>query len=346
MSLFNNYQYVNYLFGDETANAVFQNISTYIDLVDQVSDNGAFYEVYEIPDGYRPDSLSQILYGTSDYYWMFFLLNEKLRLQGWPLDNQQVYSIAKLYYPNTVLLTNRQMHGEFYRNSIIASPDNNSSPLTFNNPPFKAIILEKNYDLGQLVVKPIIEVRSVTINNGGSGYTAEPTVTFNGGGGTGAIAQAVINEEGVVTNIIIIDGGDDYTSVPTIIISNPQISNGVLATATAVLSTNGIANKSLVYSQKNELDTRLWDNDLITSLYIDESILQYNSAHHYKNSSSEKADLPISSFGGVDHQNLLTKTTYLDRLIVLNDELKQIKIFRPEVANQINSEFQKLARQQ
>jgi hypothetical protein len=40
-----------------------------------------------------------------------------------------------------------------------------------------------------------------------------------------------------------------------------------------------------------------------------------------------------------------TPITNLDRLIAENDKLKQIKIFRPDVANQINAEYQKLLRQ-
>ncbi len=55
---------------------------------------------------------------------------------------------------------------------------------------------------------------SVTVTNGGSGYTSAPTVTLTGGGGTGATATATI-ANGVVTGVTI-TGGSGYTSVPTI----------------------------------------------------------------------------------------------------------------------------------
>ena len=34
-------------------------------------------------------SLSHILYGDSQYYWSFYLLNKKLRESGWPLTFQE-----------------------------------------------------------------------------------------------------------------------------------------------------------------------------------------------------------------------------------------------------------------
>ena len=34
------------------------------------------YRKFTIPDGQRPDICSQKLYGTPDYYWTFFILND------------------------------------------------------------------------------------------------------------------------------------------------------------------------------------------------------------------------------------------------------------------------------
>ena len=75
MSFFRNFPVVNYRFGDEVNTNLFQNLSAYIDMIDQISDDVAFYEKYTIMDGERPDVLSYKLYGTIDFYWSFFLLN-------------------------------------------------------------------------------------------------------------------------------------------------------------------------------------------------------------------------------------------------------------------------------
>lgn len=64
-------------------------------------------------------------------------------------------------------------------------------------------------------------VFGVTITNGGGGYGASPpSVTFSGGGGTGAIAYAVLSN-GVVTQIVMSVTGTGYTSAPTVTIAPP-----------------------------------------------------------------------------------------------------------------------------
>jgi hypothetical protein len=60
-------------------------------------------------------------------------------------------------------------------------------------------------------------VGSVQLINGGTGYTSAPTVTFSGGGGSGATAEAVVTD-GVVAEITITAKGKDYSSAPTVTI--------------------------------------------------------------------------------------------------------------------------------
>lgn len=63
-------------------------------------------------------------------------------------------------------------------------------------------------------------VSSVTVVSGGAGYTTAPTVTFSGGGGTGAAATAVI-QDGVVTAVNVTNGGSGYTTDPSVTIAAP-----------------------------------------------------------------------------------------------------------------------------
>lgn len=68
-------------------------------------------------------------------------------------------------------------------------------------------------------------VSSVTITDGGSGYSVAPQLIFTGGGGSGAVATATITA-GVITLVTVITGGSGYISVPTITVaggtSDPQ----------------------------------------------------------------------------------------------------------------------------
>ena len=78
------------------------------------------------------------------------------------------------------------------------------------------------------------EVGSVTITNGGSGYTAAPTVTFSAPTtGTTATGTATI-QNGAVVAVTITNPGSGYTSAPTVTFSAPT--SGTTATGTANLA--------------------------------------------------------------------------------------------------------------
>ncbi len=64
-------------------------------------------------------------------------------------------------------------------------------------------------------------VASVTVVDGGSGYTVAPAVTFSGGGGTGATATATISG-GVVTTINVVTPGSGYTTEPLVNVFSTQ----------------------------------------------------------------------------------------------------------------------------
>ena len=124
-------------------------------------------------------------------------------------------------------------------------------------------------------------IAKITVTKGGSGYTSAPTVTISGGGGSGAIATAVVTG-GVVTAINLkMDStltvpssvysspssttgapffeGKGYTSVPTVIISG---GGGTGATAIATINSYstivlGSPNNDYLGFQKFIQDERL-----------------------------------------------------------------------------------------
>ena len=79
-------------------------------------------------------------------------------------------------------------------------------------------------------------VESITITNGGSGYTSTPSVTVSSPTGpNGEVATAFATlEGGIVTEIDIISSGSQYTGNATVTISAPD--SGTTATATAVMA--------------------------------------------------------------------------------------------------------------
>lgn len=91
---FESFPKVLYLYGNEITPVATQNLSKLSTLIDEIGDQISAYIEYEIRDFERPDSLSQRLYGNSTYDWTFFLMNPRLREQGWPLPLQDVYKLA------------------------------------------------------------------------------------------------------------------------------------------------------------------------------------------------------------------------------------------------------------
>lgn len=76
-------------------------------------------------------------------------------------------------------------------------------------------------------------IREIRITNGGSGYTSNPTITIQGGGGELAKAKVSERTSGSITGITIDDPGQKFSSVPTIVI---QGGGGSGATAEAELT--------------------------------------------------------------------------------------------------------------
>ena len=75
-------------------------------------------------------------------------------------------------------------------------------------------------------------ILSITLSNGGSGYTSNPTVSFTGGGGSGATATAA-RTGNVVTSVTITNPGSGYTSPPTVVFTG---GGGTGAAATSIVT--------------------------------------------------------------------------------------------------------------
>lgn len=145
MSYFNVFPDVPYRFGDELTDDIFQNISVYATIVDEIKDNVAFYQDYYIKEFERSDQLSYKLYNTPNYYWTFYLMNNNIRERGWPLNNRDIMAKAKKEYNLTTLTTRTPLVGRFKIGQTITG---NTSGAT-------ATIDHRHLDLGQLVVKNI-----------------------------------------------------------------------------------------------------------------------------------------------------------------------------------------------
>ena len=87
----------------------------------------------------------------------------------------------------------------------------------------------------------------VTVGTGGSGYTAPPSVSFAGGGGTGAAAVAQMAGT-VVQAVVITNAGTGYTSAPAV-----SFSSGAAAATATVLAYAGTRPVTFFKGRWNDL---------------------------------------------------------------------------------------------
>ena len=143
MKYFKDFQDIFYNFGNEAQPTLVQNISRYVDVMDQIKDDISFLTFYTIQEGYRPDQVSIQLYDTPLYYWTFYLLNDNIRQQGWPMDNHEFQTYIKKIFPNTTVTTRQNISTKFKVGQTI----------TGNTSGVSGKIIRRNTDLGQIIVE-------------------------------------------------------------------------------------------------------------------------------------------------------------------------------------------------
>jgi hypothetical protein len=94
--------------------------------------------------------------------------------------------------------------------------------------------------------QPIVQVETISLTSGGSGYTSAPDVFIGGGGGVGATATAAVSPEGVVTSVTLTSRGEDFVIPPTVVFYNGGGGSGAEATATLSSPGSGAAGTAVL----------------------------------------------------------------------------------------------------
>ena len=91
MSFFSQFPKIKYDINADGIKTDLTDMFRHVDVKEGLIDNIGTYLYYEIKDGERPDVVSNRLYGTPDYYWTFFVINESLKegLNYWPKSYRQ-----------------------------------------------------------------------------------------------------------------------------------------------------------------------------------------------------------------------------------------------------------------
>ena len=125
------------------ANSYSQNLTAYVDVIEHIKDNSSFYGYYYIQEGDRADQISQYMYGDMKYYWTFYLLNDHIREQGWPLSYPELIKMIQKNHPNTVLETKDVLTGIFKPGQTVHGLSSGAT----------GTIAHRNLDLGQIMIE-------------------------------------------------------------------------------------------------------------------------------------------------------------------------------------------------
>lgn len=326
---FRQFQKLYYRFGDNESPVIFQNLSQYVDLIDQIKTNISFFQDYTILSKERPDTTSFKLYDTPEYYWTFFLLNDKLRESGWPLSNEDVRRIAQEYYPHRVVTT---------KEDIATEP--------FDFPVGKVVlgsvsgtvgtIIKRNLDLGQLTIDTtntvISEEREITLSVNTNGF-AEFELTDDRETFHSPSLWTVYRDGNIIPNVDItlsqINQVANFANIP--FVENSTYTVDALINIANPLDNNYGDTESLYYIDETTGIT-------IAAQIYDEKP-QYLATHHYEDANGDWVD--IDPFTQVIPTGA-TAVTNLDRIQRKNDDLKQIKVIKPSAIETVVGEFYRL----
>ena len=219
-------------------------------------DNASAYRFYEIPNGERPDVISTRIYGTPDFYWTFFVVNDFLHdgYRAWPMSQEQLLKYMETEYNGFAIETNpttrldlaNSLAGKFELGETLVGDTSNAT----------GTITKKNIDMSQLVVQNVTGAyigSLVGISNTTERITGASTGDFVDTHRVFKYADAPYYyyrenaDIGSLESIIVKNGGSGYTSAPTVTING----NGTTqATATATIEDGKVTSISITGSGK------------------------------------------------------------------------------------------------
>jgi len=107
MSFFKQFPNIPY---DFDRNGIFQNVVNiyrHVRPLKAFADELNTYTFYQVKNGERPDLVSYRLYGTTEYYWTFFIINDFLHdgLAAWPMSQEKLHDYMAEEYEGVVITT-------------------------------------------------------------------------------------------------------------------------------------------------------------------------------------------------------------------------------------------------
>jgi hypothetical protein len=155
MSFFKQFPTLNYDLNKDGSITKIVNIFRSVRPVQTFIDDPSLYRLYEIKNGERPDIVSQRLYGTPEYYWTFFVVNQFLHdgYKVWPMSQEAINKFLDKEYNGYAIVTNPRVEDGL--SNSIAGKFRLGETIVGGNSGASGILTKKIIDLNQLVIQDV-----------------------------------------------------------------------------------------------------------------------------------------------------------------------------------------------
>ncbi len=166
MSYFKQFPQLNYDFDRNGIQQKVVDIYRAARPLDAYLDDLNAYSFYNVKNGERPDIVSQRLYGTTQYYWTFFIINDFLHdgLAAWPMSQEKLHDYMDEEFAGVVITTNPSIKESGDIGVILAQENSLSGrfqlgeTITGTSSEATGTLIKKNADMNQLVLQDVTGV--------------------------------------------------------------------------------------------------------------------------------------------------------------------------------------------
>ena len=131
--------------------------------LDNFIDNSLGYRFYEIQDGERPDIVSQKIYGNPNYYWTFFVVNERLHdgYREWPMSQIDFSEYLDKKYEGVAIIPGRPSVTTNTDGIVLSSNNSLGGRFTIGEKirgqvsNAEGTLVQKNVDMHQVVLQNV-----------------------------------------------------------------------------------------------------------------------------------------------------------------------------------------------
>lgn len=132
---FNKFPKTLYSIQNNAIQSVVTDYFRYVDVIDRLAQSTYTYATDDILDSERPDTVSFRLYGTTDYYWTFFITNDSLKdgISAWPKGDSEIKNYLANQYKNisAFRFPFGQLDSNKNRSTLLGIPIKNESYLPY-----------------------------------------------------------------------------------------------------------------------------------------------------------------------------------------------------------------------